>query len=196
MSAENKRERRRFLAITHMTTSVHDSAKLSLRPSLASDESLLFRLYASTRTQELAFTAWDETQWNAFLQMQFNLQKRSYEARFPAADHSIILYDEQEIGRLVVDRTATENHLIDIALLPEFRGRGIGGALVRELQEGTARDGKSLRLSVLKTNPARRLYERLGFSIENERGAYCFMLWHPSAHVESLSERKPGQVDM
>lgn len=162
-----------------MTSPTPDSEKISLRPELASDEPFLLRLYASTRDEELAFLAANPAQAQAFVQMQFNFQKMSYDAQYPAADRTIILSGEREIGRMIVDRTESEHHFIDIALLPEFRGRGIGGALLGELQQEAARDGKGMRLSVRQNNPARRLYERMGFSITGEDGVYFFMNWSP-----------------
>lgn len=162
-----------------MNNSTLDSEKISLRPALPSDEPFLLRLYASTREEDLAFLAGNEAQAQAFVQMQFNFQKRVYDAQFPAAEHSIILAGEQEIGRLLVDRTESENHLVDIALLTQFRGRGIGGSVIRELQQEAARDGKGMRLSVRQNNPARRLYERLGFTITGDDGAYFAMRWSP-----------------
>jgi ribosomal protein S18 acetylase RimI-like enzyme len=160
-----------------MTSPTPDSEKISLRPELASDEPFLLRLYASTREEEMALLGGNEAQAQAFAQMQFNFQKMSYEAQFPAADRSIVLAGEQEIGRIIVDRTGSEHHFIDIALLPEFRGRGIGGALLGQLQQDAARDGKGMRLSVRRDNPARRLYERMGFSITSEDSVYLFMNW-------------------
>lgn len=163
-----------------MADSRHEPAQLNLRPALPSDEPLLFRLYASTRAEEMALIGWEEAQWNAFLQMQLNMQRRSYEMRFPSAEHSIILYGGQEIGRLMVNRGESEILLVDIALLPEFRGRAIGGSLIKGLQEEAARDGKAVRLQVVETNPARRLYERLGFVKVNGDGIYLDMLWRPA----------------
>ncbi len=164
-----------------MTDSVQETGKISLRPAQASDAALLFRLYASTRAEEMALFQWDEAQAQAFLQMQFNMQKRSYEMQFPAAQHSIILMDGQEVGRLMVDRAPSELLLVDIALLPEVRGHGIGGKLIRELQEEAAREGKAVRLTVVRNNPALRLYERLGFVTVGDDGIYLEMLWRAEA---------------
>jgi ribosomal protein S18 acetylase RimI-like enzyme len=162
-----------------MTPFPDKTEEISLRPAQDADEALLYRLYASTRMDELALVPWTEAQFDAFLKMQFNLQKRTYQMQFPAADHSIILSGEQEIGRLVVNRTGRDLLLVDITLLPEFRGRGIGGLLLRELQNEAARDGKSVSLSVIHNNPARRLYERAGFSQVGENGIHLEMLWQP-----------------
>src|SRR5258708_5681845 len=137
---------------------------ISLRPYCAEDQELLFAIYASTRKNEVAAFGWDPAQQDVFLRMQFNAQRRGYEAAYPQADHQIICLDGRPMGRIMVHRTADHALLVDIALLPEYRDRGIGGALLRELAAESDRNHVPLRLQVHKTNPgARRLYERLGF---------------------------------
>jgi ribosomal protein S18 acetylase RimI-like enzyme len=165
-----------------MSHETDKTEKIGLRPVQDVDEALLYRLYASTRMDELAQVPWTEAQLDAFLKMQFDMQKRGYRMQFPAADHSIILSGEREIGRLLINRTDDELLLVDITLLPEFRGRGIGGSLLRELQNEATGEGKSVRLSVIPTNPARRLYERAGFSQVGESGGlHLDMLWQPQS---------------
>ena len=149
---------------------------ISLRPYSAEDQELLFAVYASTRKSEVAAFGWDAAQQDVFLRMQFNAQRRGYETAYPQADHQIICLDGQPIGRIMVLRAADHALLVDIALLPEYRGRGIGGALLRELAAESDRSHVPLRLQVHKTNPgARRLYERLGFIPRGEDDVYCQM---------------------
>src|ERR1700704_4240774 len=136
---------------------------ISLRPTRPDDQDFLFRLYASTRLHEIAGFGWPEAQQEMFLRMQFNAQNRSYESAYGQAEHSIVEEDGQPIGRMIVVREKDFAHLVDIALLTEQRGRGIGSGLLRELIQQCSRDGVPLRLQVLKVNPALRLYERLGF---------------------------------
>ena len=149
--------------------------RLILRSVAPSDDAFLFRLYASTRKEELDAWGWDDEQRKAFLEMQFRAQHMSYRAQFPNADHQIILKDDQPIGRIMVTRTDDEFRLVDIALLWESRGSGIGTQLVRALVEEASRAGKPLRLTVLRTNPAARLYERLGFTVVGDNGLYFQM---------------------
>lgn len=153
----------------------HDSMRLILRSVVPSDEAFLFELYASTRKEELDAWGWDDAQRKAFLEMQFRAQHRSYRAQFPNADHQIILEGDRPIGRIMVTRTEDEFRLVDIALLWESRGFGIGTQLVRALVDEASRAGKPLRLQVLRTNPAARLYERLGFAVVGDHGLYVQM---------------------
>ena len=151
--------------------------EISLRPATPEDDAFLFEVYASTRIDELSVTGWDDTQKEAFTRMQFTAQTRCY----PAADNQIILMDQQQIGRMLVDRNDDSVLLRDIALLPPFRNRGIGTSLIQNLMTQAKATGKLVRLSVLASNPAIRLYKRLGFVISGEDSAYLKMIWNSSS---------------
>ena len=141
-----------------------------LRTATPEDEAFLFELYSSTRAEEMAAWGWPAPQREMFLKMQYAAQSQAFRSTFPQADHHIILHGERPIGRLFIDRCGLHLTLVDIALLPEYRRQGIGTALLRDLQEEAARVGKAVRLHVFKTNPAARLYERLGFQRIGEDG--------------------------
>ena len=150
---------------------------LRLRPITPEDESFLFRLYSSTRTEELARTNWSEEQKAMFCRMQFNAQTKDYRRNYPDASFDIIERDGVAAGRLLVMREDEKIHVIDIALIPEHRGAGIGTKLLKELQEEARAAGKTLSIHVEQFNPARRLYERLGFQQVEEKGVYLLMRW-------------------
>jgi ribosomal protein S18 acetylase RimI-like enzyme len=145
----------------------------TLRAIRPDDLHFLLEVYASTRFEELAPLGWDEAQTRAFLEMQFTAQHEDYQRRFSQADFQLVLYDGRPVGRLYVSRTADEIRIIDIALLPDWRGRGIGGALLGPILEESDRTGRPVRLHVEKNNPALRLYARLGF----ERAADAGVNW-------------------
>jgi ribosomal protein S18 acetylase RimI-like enzyme len=153
---------------------------LRLRPITPKDESFLARLYASTREQELAQTNWSDEQKAMFCRMQFNAQTTDYQRNYPDASFDIIERDGVAAGRLLVLRADEKIHVIDIALLPEHRGAGIGTKLLRKLQEEAKAAGKKLSIHVEIFNPARRLYERLGFKQVEEKGVYLLMEWKES----------------
>ncbi len=154
---------------------------ISLRPAVADDEEFLFELYAGTRAGELALGQWDAAQAAAFLQLQFRAQQQSYCRQFPTATSQIVLADGAAIGRLMTDRSAAEILLVDIALLEDWQGRGIGTALIQALQAEAAASGRVVRLHVLATNRAQRLYQRLGFVTQGEPAVYLAMTWPPPA---------------
>jgi len=152
----------------------------TLRPALPEDEPFLFEVYASTRTAELALVPWTDEEKYAFVQMQFNAQRQSYVQQYPQAQWLIILHEEVPVGRLIVNRAEDEILLMDIALLPEQRGCGIGTALINDLLAEARRTDRPVRLHVEYFNPAARLYERLGFTQIGEVGVYFEMEWRPT----------------
>lgn len=120
---------------------------------------------------------WTDEQKNAFLSSQFDTQHAYYRARFPDASYLVIAIDGAPAGRFYVHRQTDEIELVDIALLPQHRGAGLGSALVRELLDESARSGVPVRLYVEHENPAKRLYDRLGFRVLNDIGIYLHMEW-------------------
>jgi ribosomal protein S18 acetylase RimI-like enzyme len=98
---------------------------ITLDPVCPSDEALLYQTFASTRTDEMALTGWNEEQKEEFLRMQFEAQRRSYLMHVPDAEYLVVRCGELAAGRLIVERTVTEVHIVDVALLPQFRKRGI-----------------------------------------------------------------------
>ena len=153
--------------------------KPQLRPSAPEDREFLFRLYASTRVDELRAFGWPSAQQEAFLRMQFNAQQQWYSATYWTAENQIIEQDHEPIGRMIVQREGGTWRLLDISLLPEHRGRGIGGELLRALIEQCRDSGAVLQLQVLNTNPAQRLYTRLGFIRTGEDQIYTQMELRP-----------------
>ena len=149
--------------------------KPDLRPAREQDREFLFLLYSSTRADEIAALGWPAAQQQAFLRMQFNAQQRWYETAFAGAEHQIIESGSQPIGRIVVLREQGSWHLIDISLLPAYRAQGMGGELLRDLIRDCKQAGANLKLQVLNTNPARRLYERLGFISTGQDQIYTQM---------------------
>jgi ribosomal protein S18 acetylase RimI-like enzyme len=146
-----------------------------LRPARAEDRDFLLRVYASTREEELRPVDWSAEQKAAFVQQQFEAQDAYYREHYDPATFDVIEVDGEPAGRLYVARWEDEIRIVDIALLPEHRGRGTGTALVRALLDEAAAAGKRLSIHVEVNNPARRLYERLGFAAVEERGVYVLM---------------------
>ncbi len=155
------------------------------------DRAALLAVYASTRADELALTGWPQAQCQAFIAMQFDAQWRHYSQHHPQALCQLIVGDGAAagacpgrlcLGRLWVDRSAQRLHVLDITLLPAARGQGIGSALLRQLMAEAQQRGVALTVSVELHNPARRLYDRLGFQPQGEpQGIHQRMAWQPVA---------------
>ena len=154
---------------------------LRLRPETPADEGFLFEVYASTRQEELAVTGWDQTTLRAFLEQQFKAMRHGYRQMFPQAEFSVILLDRSAIGRMVVDRSAKEIRLVDVALLPQYRNRGLGTHLMNQLLDEARRTQTPLRIHVLINSPAVRFYQRLGFVQRGQPDLYQEMEWRPGS---------------
>src|SRR5215470_8795972 len=152
---------------------------ITLRPALPGDEAFLYELYCSTRADEIAAFGWDRAQQDAFLQLQFRGVQRHYQVQQLDVDSRVILQDGRPIGQVIVMRSANEIRLADIALLPEYRGSGIGSGLIRDLFAEARGSGRPLTLHVEKTSRAVALYERLGFQRIDETGLHYKMEWQP-----------------
>lgn len=152
---------------------------VSLRACRADDDAILREIYASTRAHDLARTAWTDEQKTAFLRMQFDAQDRHYRGHFPTAQFDLVVLGDdpsgQPIGRLYVDRRPTTIAVLDISLLSAHRGQGIGAQLMATILGEARETGRNVELHVETHNPARRLYERLGFRVVEDRGIDVLM---------------------
>jgi ribosomal protein S18 acetylase RimI-like enzyme len=158
---------------------------VTLRPVRVGDEDFLYRMYASTRTDEMALVDWSAEQKEAFLHMQFQAQTTHYRAYYPNAQYQIIQREASIlIGRLIVDRSDDSMLIVDIALLPEYRNAGIGTTIIQQLMTEATCTNLPIILRVEFFNPAIKLYSRLGFVKTREIDIYHEMVWKPgSSHA-------------
>lgn len=147
-----------------------------LRSVVASDLPFLEALYGTSR-EEFAGMAWSSEQKAAFLKMQFSSQHQYYQTHFPQASFDVIHVSSLNIGRRYVCWGEEGLTIIDLTLLPEWRGRGIGTALLRTLLGEAASRSKPVLLHVEVNNPAGRLYARLGFVEIATDGVYQKLRW-------------------
>jgi GNAT superfamily N-acetyltransferase len=148
---------------------------VALRPATPDDYAFLERVYVSTREEELAPVPWTAEQKRTFLAQQFAAQSAHYAKHYPDASFEVVLVDGEPAGRLIVARWEGEIRIVDVALLPEHRGRGIGAGLIRPLLDEADAAGLKVTINVERMNPAQRLYERLGFAPAAEDGVYVRM---------------------
>jgi GNAT superfamily N-acetyltransferase len=150
---------------------------VTLRPARPDDEPFLYDLYCSTRNEDLAAGGLDLPQQEMLLRMQFLGQQQTYKAQYPRADHDIIILDGQPVGRVMVERSDEAIRGVDIALLPAYRSAGLGRAIIQDLLDEAHRAGKPFRIQVVRTNRARRLYDRMGFREIGDTGTHYVMEW-------------------
>jgi ribosomal protein S18 acetylase RimI-like enzyme len=147
-----------------LMSTVHGAppAGVVLRPRSPEDETFLIALYAETRDDVVGF-GWEPAQVQELLAMQYRARESAFAANHPSARSEIVVVDGQPIGRLLVDRRAEAIHLVDIALVTEQRGHGVGTELVTDLIEEALLFNRPLHLTVRCDNRALGLYQRLGF---------------------------------
>lgn len=160
---------------------------LALRQADDDDYDFLAGVYASTREPELAQLSWSEERKGAFLAQQFAAQSAHYAEHFADASFEVVLVDGERAGRLIVARRECVLKVIDIALLPEHRSRGLGTRLLRPLLDEAARRGVPVEAYVERFNPALTLYERLGFEPVEEAGVYLRMHRSPGGGQEKIA---------
>lgn len=170
------------LAKSPVLPALHRAGKLGVCIRWMSDADMPFlrQLYRSTREDELDITGWEEDQKQSFIDMQFRAQHTHYQKHYPDALWLIIEQACCPVGRLYLERWTREHRIIDIALLPQVRGRGLGGAVLLDLHDEAAADGKAVSIHVEKVNPAMSLYRRLGYKTVEDKGVYDLLVWKPA----------------
>ncbi|HXC54207.1 MAG TPA: GNAT family N-acetyltransferase [Rhizomicrobium sp.] len=144
---------------------------LALRPAAAADRPFLRALFATARLDAPLLAQWPEPQREAFLDSQFHFQDVHYRRFFESADFLIVARHAVPVGRLILDRGASEWRIVDISFLPQTRGQGIGTALLEALIAAAADAGAArVSLHVEIGNRAQALYRRLGFAASADAG--------------------------
>jgi ribosomal protein S18 acetylase RimI-like enzyme len=163
------------------------SPAIALRPAQDADQGFLAAVYASTRTEDLAAMGFSTELKAAFLAQQFEAQRVHYANHFSGASHDIVLVDGKAGGRLIVDRRADEIRIVDLALIPAQRSRGVGGRLLQAILDEADAAGVVVRFHVERFNRAVRLYERLGFTIVSDDGAHLLVERAPGGQEKTAS---------
>ncbi len=154
---------------------------ITLRPQMDADREFLAGLYAGTREEELKQTDWTDVLKRQFCRSQFDAQCDHYAQHYPDASFDVIERDGVPVGRLYVYRSDPHDiRIVDISLVAEARGTGLGTELLLEIMRESEAAGKSLSIHVERFNPALRLYKRLGFEHVDEHGVYYLMRWTPA----------------
>jgi GNAT superfamily N-acetyltransferase len=160
---------------------------LAFRPEREADEAFLATLYASTRADEVAAFGWPAEMQAGFLDLQRRAQQAHFRRAYPNAEWLIVEQAGRPIGRLYIEVNDEVVHGVDIALLPECRGSGVGGAVMQDLIDYGRDLGRKISVFVEHGNPAAHLYERLGFAPvpgEKQEGVYTLYVWRPEGAAE------------
>lgn len=152
---------------------------ITLRPAEEKDHAFIEKVYRSTREEELKLTDWTELQKRAFVLMQLKAQLSGYKTKFPGTVFQIIMYKKKPAGRFYTWENENEIRIIDITLLQQFRGKGIGTFLLDDLIKRSNKIQKIISLHVLPSNPAMSLYRRMGFIHIKNNGLHYYMERNP-----------------
>ena len=151
-----------------------DPFKITLRPADVGDREFLWWLHQATMREYVDKTwGWDD-----------NWQRERFDAGFRPTALQIIECGQKTIGYISVERRPDEIFLVSIEIAPEFQSRGIATHLISRLFAEADEAGLPIRLFVLKVNPARRLYERLGFQCVEETTTHYVMKHSPETTAE------------
>ena len=102
-------------------------------------------------------------------------QRFLFKQNFENERAKIIVFEGKDAGFLDVSEKETETVLISIRLLPAFQNKGIGTKIIQDILDESHRKNKTVRLQVLKINPAKTLYNRLGFKVFAETETHFLM---------------------
>jgi ribosomal protein S18 acetylase RimI-like enzyme len=162
------------------------SSIISTRNIHPEDKALLYRVFASSREEEYSRCDWPADKIEELMRMQFELQTQGYGSTFPNARNLVIVFDGEPVGRVIINETASEIRMVDIAILTPFRRRGIGRTIVERLKIAATEAGKPLRHRVFRQElNAVRFYFALGYRVIADAEDALQMEWTPASQVES-----------
>ena len=164
-----------------------------LRTARPSDHDFLVALYASTRADEFAQLGWPVEMERAFMKMQFEAQRGDYERRHPGALCDIVELRRCPVGRLWVAQDARSLTVLDISIVAELRGQGIGTECLQRVLRRADLAGQDVELQVVAGNPAQHLYERLGFRPLGRGGVRQAMVRRPQVIATNPPQETPHE---
>jgi len=150
------------------------------------DNAFLEELYFSRR-EDLHGLFANPEQTRQLVLMQERAQTIGYKEEFPDATYEVIIFDEHRAGRIVIDRSGSTTAIVDIALLPLFRNRGIGSLILDSVLEECRTGKRQCKLSVAKTSQAIHLYLRKGFYMEQDLETHLLMRWIPGKKIDDVA---------
>jgi len=157
-----------------------------LRPSTPQDEPLLFELFAAEKAAEFTAIGLTEAQYRPLLEMQYRGRAISYSAQHPEAESWIICLQQAAeataVGQYLLVKTPQGSRIVDLAVLPQYRGQGIATQVLEQLALQSADSEEALSLRVMKGNRAIQLYARLGFHVVNEDEISYEMYWRSATN--------------
>jgi GNAT superfamily N-acetyltransferase len=172
--------------------------QITLQPEALTPEagSLAYRLFAVDKLAEFAAIGLPDSQAEALVQMQWRGRTLTYANQYPGAeDWTLSLEDGTPIGRYLLQKTPPVTRMVDFAILPEWRGQGLGTQVLQQLIQSAATNGLIFSLRVEKNNRALYLYKRLGFTIVSSDQLSFEMEWKPE-RTTAIPKADPGTENL
>jgi ribosomal protein S18 acetylase RimI-like enzyme len=139
---------------------------------------LLFLLFAENRAAELRPLNLPLSILRPLIEMQYRSRCAEYRKNFPCSRQEIVVDDEgRSVGHILLYEAPDHVHIVDLAILLAYRGRGLGGAVLQFILERAKVDGRTVTLQVSPHSPARSLYQHLGFVTTGEAPLAAEMEW-------------------
>ena len=155
--------------------------EILLRPVTSDDREFLLGVYRSTREMELALVPWDDAMKRSFVEQQFGAQTSYYLSEHPNARHDVVeLATGEPVGRIYVDRSEEMISILDLTVLPEHQGRGIGSAIISWMIDEVQPSGRSIAIYIETYNHSQKFFTSRGFSVTEMVGVYNKLVWSPS----------------
>lgn len=152
---------------------------ITLRDEEDGDEALLRQLFETGRGAPLLSSGLPPALVDQLIAQQLLARERGHSSTHPRARRQVVLAGQAPVGRLSVDRSGNPWYLVDLAVLPRARGRGIATELLARLQAEAGAAGVAIELHVATDNPARSLYQQNGFAVTASEGPDLHMRWAP-----------------
>jgi RimJ/RimL family protein N-acetyltransferase len=153
---------------------------VALRPEQAADADFLYALFRSHNLPVLSAMPVDAATRETLMRMQFDSQTRTYRANYPDARFDIVERDGVAVGRLIVHADSQGGCIVDIGLLPDRQGAGLGSALLSAVLADLAGRCPVVRCQVLWNNErSLRMCRRAGFIDAGEAPPFIQLEWHP-----------------
>ena len=162
-----------------MATRTSPSRSIEMRPLEQADEGFMEQLYASTRSADQRMDGCDARTEALLVALQFRARQAQLRTQYPYGDIAVILERDRPIGSLYVNYGPDEIRILDMSLLPEYRNRGIGRGLLRSLQAQAVRMRVPVRIDLLLSSQAYRLFHRCGFTPRGANGVHNSLEWWP-----------------
>ena len=142
------------------------SVSIALRLANSADSEFAYEVVCKTIRPyaEQTFGIWQEAQVRSMLASNIS-----------AGFTKIIMADANPAGILTAKELENHIQLDQLFVLPEYQRDGIGTELVRQMLQRAKELEVPVRLRVLRVNPAKRLYERMGFFVTSEEPERFYM---------------------